>query len=257
MSDIEMLTVKKGERGSRRSRSRSRGRGGATKRARTAAPWFLPRMFRPKRLDIKQTYFPSASAMTVSGGNNCNYTAATGLLTGPNDSATADGFFTLYAMLNDLAQHATLEAIADAYQIHGWKVDFVPMQNITGPAGYTAANYQTQPQFLHTVIDYDDSNLLTTISQLLEYDTFKYSAQYQKHKRSFRPKPTAAFWSTGAFSGYGSDQPGKNPRLDIASDTIPHFGIKGCIPSAPTAANNVQCAWKVYVTLYISLFNIR
>jgi hypothetical protein len=72
------------------------------------------------------------------------------------------------------------------------------------------------------VIDYDDSNALTSVSQALEYDNQVTVPGYLPVRRCWKPRIAMAAYQ-GTFTGYvnASDQ-----WLDMANTGIQYFGLK-------------------------------
>lgn len=203
---------------------------------------------------FKQTFYPSASTIVTSG--DCTYVAAAGNLFGPGVAAGTDGFFTYNFQLLDLPQVASFSALFDAYKINKILIKFIPAYNVFGVTGNPVAGglQPGRPEYLTTVLDYDDNANLTTQAQLMEYDTFKQTAPTQKHIRSFKPAVAMNAFRTAVTSGYVQK---KQQWIDIANTDVEHYGIKGCIQHDSTAANNIQNQWRVYVTAFFSCKEVR
>lgn len=210
---------------------------------------------------MMQNYIPN-NTITTSGGNNCNYLFAEGAMSGPNTTATGFGFFSLEFFLNDLPQVTSFSNLFDQYRINWVKVVFEPqltMSNFAIPAAAGGVNFNTYYQKLGTVIDRDDNSLLPSLNAALEYDTYVETNFNKRHTRKLKPNPTIALYAGGAFSGYGFNDnwPDVNPWLDMASVSIPHYGIKGVIYTANTAADQVQNVWTIRVKMSVSFRNVR
>lgn len=160
-------------------------------------------------------------------------------------SVSYDIPFSLQFALSQIINHTDITNLADKYRIAGAYVRF--FHNHTGSSGLSTAS---QP-FLQYITDHDDSNV-PTISQLREkmgvkFKTFKNQSSYVGLK--CRPKPTRLIYSTALLNGY--ETPKYSPYLDVATDGIPHYGIKGVISNMPLPANAGIEAMKVDVTLLI------
>ena len=76
---------------------------------------------------------------------------------------------------------------------------------------------------MYSVIDYDDSNPLTTSSAFREYSNCT-ETQYESIRRSWIPTiSTVAYVSGGAATGYMNVY---SPWISIGSPTVEHFGLK-------------------------------
>lgn len=199
----------------------------------------------------KQTYFPSATSLLVTGGTSTSYVANQGLLYGPQ-SLAADGYFALKFLASDLPQYTSLAALYDTYKINKLVVKFVPQINSL-TAVSTAGSLVSAPQeFMSTVIDYDDATLLTNYTDALQYQTFKETPTYKIHKRVITPKLSmSAFKTSGTTIGYVQKS---KQWVDAAYGDVEHYGLKGSIQSN---TNSVQQIWKVFVTAYISFKQVR
>lgn len=211
----------------------------------------------PKMHTFRQTYIPSSSGgLTITGGSG-SYNGSDGGLSGPDSATATDAFFAIQWLLSQLPQYTSFTTLFDQYRLEKCRFVFRPLLGQTNiPANIAAENMLAYPQPLDTVIDYDDNTPLTSYNACLEYSSFRRTNYNQKHVRTIRPKPTAAYYSTGAFSGYGAADRRVNPWLDCQSVAIPHYGIKGHIPSFG-ASGNIQTAWILTVDCWISFKNVR
>lgn len=220
----------------------------------------VPRGLSLKKHHFKQTYHPSATNVTVDA--NCRYAptgtgaVGSGTLYGP---ATTDlqpaGYFSIKFTLSDLPQATTYTSLFDAYRINKVVVKFIPVLSNYNQPGNTAGNLAAEPQWLSTVIDYDDSTVLTTEGALLEYETMKQTQPSRKHVRTLVPAVAmSAYKTSGTTIGFAQK---RKMWLDSAYTDIEHYGVKGLINGPATMAAQVQCAWKVYITAYVSFKQTR
>ena len=97
--------------------------------------------------------------------------------------------------------------------------------------------------------------MLTTEGGLLEYETFKQTPPYRKHTRAFIPAlAQEAYKTTGTTIAF---MQGRKKWLDAAYADVEHYGIKGLINGPANLGGQVQTAWKVYITMYISFKQTR
>jgi len=83
-----------------------------------------------------------------------------------------------------------------------------------------------------SVLDYDDSASLTTLTQALDYDTVRVTEFNVGHYRRFKPRIAAAAYS-GAFTSFANLSA---PWIDCGSPSVQHYGIKILTEPSITAA---------------------
>lgn len=236
---------------------RNRKVAGIGKGSRSRYVAIVPRGLSLKRHHFKQTFHP----VNVTTDANCHYTLTgtgalgSGMLYGPSTSDLSPaGYFSIFSTIAELPQQATFTALFDCYRINKVVYKFIPMANsITDSVG--VGNLSSTPQWLSTVIDFDDSTLLSSEASLLEYENFKQTGPYRKHIRSFVPAVSMDVYRTGG-STLGYTQTRKR-WIDAANTDVPHYGVKGLINGPASQADQGQMAWKVYVTMYISFKQTR
>lgn len=219
----------------------------------------VPRLFPLAVKTFHQSYYPTASTMTTNG--NCTYSAVSAGLAGPATTATGDGFFTLVASLSELGNTSAYAALFDQYRIEKWKVRFIPANcNVIQVSAATGSNPAGFVERIETVIDRDDNALLTNAAAILEYDNYRTTPPTETHTIGpFTPNCQQGMLRTGSITaiGFNNKWPYENNWLDMAYTDIQHFGIKGRIPTANTAANNIQASWYVICDLWVSFRNTR
>lgn len=200
---------------------------------------------------FKQTVIPTTNSIQLSGTGG-GYNAALGILYGPNNTAGTDLLFSIKFLLSELPQVGSFTALFDAYKISKVVVKLVPMiSQVQQPA--SVALVGTSTEHMNTVIDKDDSTPLSNISDALQYETFKQTPGYKYHKRAFVPAVSMqAFKTSGTTIGFVQK---KQQWIDIAYTDVEHYGMKGVVQDFGTS--NVQMSWKIYVTYYISMKQVR
>lgn len=222
----------------------------------------IPRAVQLRTHHFKQTYHPSGNTMQVTGGTGAYYPTGSGAfppgtLVSQATASIGPMFFTLDFRLDDLPQLSSYQTIFDSFRINKVVVKFRPLQSMvpTNATDGSGTNVSTTPPLLQTVIDYDDSNLLTSENQLLNYDNLKISQPWQMHKRVFVPAISAnAFKAGGSTIGYYQK---KKQWIDAAYPDTIHYGIKGYTPGPITLTATTQAAWVVYVTMFFSMKELR
>lgn len=209
---------------------------------------------------FKQVYHPTTTNVTCDA--NCSYTftgtgsAGSGTLIGPSSASVQPaGYFTIRFTASDLPQFTTFSGLFDCYRINKVVVKLAPYITQYTQGGNSSANLAAQPQWLSTVIDYDDSSVATSESELLQYESFKDTRPHETHIRSLVPAVSmSAFKTSGTTIGYVQRY---KQWIDAAYSDVEHYGIKGLINGPALLADQVQGAWKVYITAYVSFKQTR
>lgn len=213
--------------------------------------------FRAKKQVVhsfKQICIPQNLAYTSSTGNkNGVYDTTTGQLTGPSSTADDNGYFACDFRISDIPNISSLSALFDSYRINKVVLDFQPVHNVA-PTGSLGTPTDQIPTPLYTVLDSDDVAAPTTLTEVEQYETLKITPAFRRHVRVVTPAVAIAVYRTGVTFGY---MPGYKKWLDLATNDIPHYGIKGLIKTNATAANNAKCAWNVRATYYVSFKGVR
>lgn len=199
----------------------------------------------------------SPQAYLIAGGTagvNGSYTPSTGFLVGPSSSATDNLYFAFAFQFADIPNASSLGSLFDAYRIDNVKITFTPAQNVSsGTSLGTPANLI--PPLMATVIDYDDINLGSTITEFEQYETYKQAIAMKPHSRYLVPKASMyGFKNSGTAIGYVQKA---KQWCDMATQDILHYGVHGIVFTNTTAANNWKSAWYVRVTYNISCQQVR
>ena len=137
-------------------------------------------------------------------------------------------------------QVTSLSAIFDQYRIREVRFTIIPRSNNN--------NLQTQLSFgwlepsIHTVIDYDDDTVPTSLDALVEYDTYKATRGTATHVRVLKPRPAVPVYSGPASTAYA--MPTWAPWINCADPDVPHYGIKGVF--LPFTTNVTETGSLVY-----------
>jgi hypothetical protein len=134
---------------------------------------------------------------------------------GSTTSSTTNPTFTAgYVTLAAFDQDASFKALFDQYRIEMVEYTFVPQTS----EGYSGTN----SGLFTVVIDYDDATALSSVASALDYPNQQTVRGLDPVKVVWKPKIAMAAYN-GAFTGYAN---AGNQWLDIASDTIQHYGVK-------------------------------
>jgi hypothetical protein len=120
--------------------------------------------------------------------------------------------FAINIELSALFNSSNFTAIFDQYKITEVEVFIYP--TLTNSAAYVANSM--------SVVDYDDSNTLSSNSAYLNYENVEFSVVTNGHYRKFRPHIAIAAYQ-GAFTGFANEAP---QWIDCAYPNIQHYGVK-------------------------------
>jgi len=206
---------------------------------------------------------PSASVLKQSGGADLTTQQNVGLQsflthTGNSGDAivatpTAVLDFAFAFSLGDLPQVASWSALFDQYRIEKIKLRF--MYRGSSISILSAASPNALLPMAHVVLDFDDSNALTTIASALEYATHRYLRPGDSLEIEFTPAIARALYASGAFTGYELI-PSNQVWIDMANTGVPHYGVKGVIENLTTASTE-NVVWDVNATYVVSFSNVR
>lgn len=204
---------------------------------------------------VVQTYSPNTTNFIVSGSGTYSVTGGLGYFVGPGASAL-DAAFALQFSLNDLAQTSQWSVLYDAYRIKRVLVRMYPDGTVAPQCSSlgAASTATAKIENLHTVIDYDDQNTLSSLAAAMEYESFAITRACDPLEIEFGPRVAETVFRTGVTSGYA--QPKSAVWLDMATTDVPHYGLKGYVVSTG-AAQNIQNVWTVYVTAEIEFKQVK
>lgn len=205
---------------------------------------------------FKQMYRPSSTALSFSSGaTGSAYDANEGIIFGPDPASTpGDGYWSLYFTLNDLPQMASYSALFDCYRINKAVLKLTPFLTGLTTSNIATGTTATFDECMVTVLDFDDSTQLTSLSAAEEYETYKMTPSYKEHTRTLVPAVSSVAYKTALTFGYTQKT---KQWVDIANPEVPHYGVKGVIQGPGTAANARRQAWWVRVKLYFSCKQVR
>ncbi len=219
------------------------GYGGSIMIANTRSQWPIGRTLRARgdaQLTVRQT---------LAGLSMATHTGFSG-----NDifiAPTAGFGVVMNHSLNDLAQVASFQAIFDQYKFEEVEIRLVPLTPFPGLT-QTSNDIPGLSQF---VLDFDDGSVLGSENAAMEYDTCQTAASFEEVHIKYRPAVAPAYFTSGAFSGYGV-APSDGVWLDSASPSILHYGVKGWIGNLNTGSTS-QHGWSVRAQYTVSFRNVR
>lgn len=129
----------------------------------------------------------------------------------------------------------------DMYMIKKIVVKLIPrITEATLNSGATTSNTNL-PQ-VHSVIDYDDVTVPTSVNDLVQYQNHKMTRGHQIHTRTFVPKVE--------MTSNGANAPQAYRWLDCDAAVVPHRGIKWWFNAPNVAGTSVY--YDLLVTYYFA-----
>ncbi len=193
----------------------------------------LPRMFRQPKISNQTFFFQrrvgSADITQVAG---------------------ADSFQAYRFQINDVTNTGDFTGLFDQYRFVAVKVEFRPRFNFANP-GSVAVNKLPR---LFSVIDYDDANVPTLISDLREYHSCKETNFDQDHVRLIKPRMATA--ALNAAAGLTSLVNEKAKWIDMAYLTVTHYGVKIGIEGGVAGQTNLQ-SWSCDLLYMMEFRQVR
>lgn len=160
-----------------------------------------------------------------------------------------DTHFAFNFQIGYLPDVAAFGAIFDSYRITKVRCDFYPIYTSTDGS---IAPVNTRGECIYTVIDLDDSSVLASESDYLQYDTCRVHPTTCTHfSRTFVPRTAQAVFG-GVTTKYAEQ---KGAWQDLASTNVEYYGLKFMLPKNYAGSNAVQC--KMITTLFYEMKSQR
>lgn len=140
-----------------------------------------------------------------------------------------------------LDQASTLIALFDQYKIERIEVWMIPRVSTNGIG-------TGNPGLFHSVIDFDDFNVLGTVAQALDYTNVVMGSGLDGHYRTWVPHVATAAYS-GAFTSFANETA---PWIDAASASVQHYGLK-----TAWTVTDLALTMDVVVRLHTAWRNVR
>jgi hypothetical protein len=141
-----------------------------------------------------------------------SYESLSFLIQGPTVAVFASSAVTLGTFCTD---YSSLTAVFDQYKL-------VAAEFIMRPQAQASAPTAASKGQLYSVIDYDDSTNLGSITAAQAYDNNISTPAYLPNRRCFKPRIAMAAYSS-AFTSFAN----MNAEwIDAASTSVVHYGVK-------------------------------
>lgn len=192
-------------------------------------------------------FIPASANVTVSG--SMTYSSGQGKLTGPGGSAV-DGSAAVTTSFDDLPNRSEYSALFDAFRIEHVKYRIIPNGDVQPNADDLggATTVVASPQALETGIDLDDATPPSTIGEILQYETYKYTRPSDVCTLQYVPRVAREIFD-GVTASF--EEPEGSVWVDCAQQTTPHYGFKVWVTSHGASAN-VQNQWIIRGEMRIS-----
>lgn len=165
-------------------------------------------------------------------------------------SNTSDTYVNQLFTLSQIPNSSEFTSLYDQYCIKGVKVTIIPRGNTAEII--VPGNYNGQSVGVFSVIDYDDTNTLSSIQAACEYQNMKMTRSTQQHSRYLKPR----FNLNGIINqGTGVVDTMMNTRgwIDCNRINVPHFGLKWAFQQAV----NAPLQYDVKIDYYLAFKNVR
>lgn len=142
--------------------------------------------------------------------------------------------------LSILPNYTEFTNLYDFYRIR--KVKWYMVPTVTeNPAEASVTNYNLPT--VHTVLDYNDYNVLFTLNDLMQYRNYKAHRGHRIVKRYFTPAVANTLYNTANTSAFG---PKFKQWISTDNPNVSHYGVRYLIEG--TNLSNVT--WNVYHKVY-------
>lgn len=192
----------------------------------------MQRGIMPKVPDVQRIYFSQKDRV---------YTFSRKYVGTPiTPSTTVDQAGALNFQLTNFPDATEFTSLFDQYRIVQITVEFLSLT--TGP--YVSP--------LTSIIDYDDSNAVASLNELLEYQTAMTTTAGANHTRTLTPHVTSAVYS-GAFTSFAVAP--NSLWIDCANANVQYYGLKYYFPALSGGTNTVL--YNVYISGILQFKRVR
>lgn len=161
--------------------------------------------------------------------------------------ATTDTLGAYSFRLADLPNAADLVKMFDYYRIDKVQIHFIPDASNIPTVGGAAVQKRC---YLYTAKDYNDATTPTLITDVMQYQTCKFTPYLEKHVRSIKPQ-------TQATNVDGTVSIANNSSwVSTGSPNVKWYGLKVGISANGNSAGSVQ-SYIVHCVYYLSFKNIQ
>jgi len=158
-----------------------------------------------------------------------------------NGDAVLPQFTANYFILSAVGDATSLGSVFDQYRIALVEARFVP--EVTENNVFT-----NDPGLFHSVVDFDDASVLTTLAEATDYSNCITTTGVKEHKHVFVPHVAVAAYS-GAFTSFENQAA---PWIDMNSPSVQHYGVK-----TAWSISNAGIRYRLIARLWIEFRSTR
>lgn len=168
------------------------------------------------------------------------FTGALGTVT---IQSISDTFQAFNFSLDDLPSYTEFTALYDMYKINAVKVSFLPQ--MTENISLTSVNNPHAYTRFFSAIDYNDSTAPSSIDELRQYQTCKYTPILRPHKRYiYKPKIL------------DSSNTSRSPWIATSSPSTNYFGLKIAVENM-NSTTTTSMDYVIEAKYYVSFKNVK
>ncbi len=214
-------------------------------------PPAIPRAPRGPRPGSAYSTRQMASTFNTSTGLS-NLAGSTGIAAQLIQNGSTPVFAAIGFELADVDQASTFSSLFDQYRIDKVLIRFYSRNGATMVFNIAAPNSSIPLGYV--TLDLDDASAPASVSAVRQYDkcvTFNGNTSIDIE---LTPRPTAALFASGAFSGYQAMD--VEPWIDIANTDVPHYGVKMAV-SGLTLSTTSSFTWDIEAHYWLSFRSTR
>lgn len=159
-------------------------------------------------------------------------------------SNVANAYTAYNFSLGDVPNYTEFTALYDYYKINAVKVTLLPQ--MTQNVSLGDVNNAWASKRLFSAIDYNDSSAVTTIDEIRQYSTCKFTPILKRHSRYFKPR----------INDSGSVYNPGRPWLLCSSPNTNYFAIK-LAGETMNSSGVANMEYTVEVMFYLSFKNVK
>lgn len=242
-----------GRKFSRNTRGRVVGR---TRTKRGARPNFLFHRW----VAAVPTYSPVLAGSGLNNStSNCSYNDVTGILQGNGSNAVSSFNCAVCFAINDIPNWSEFNALFDQFRLNAvmFQIKMVSNPDSAITPGVNTTNYGNFYPTIWYCPDHDD-NAILTVAQLKEFERVRHKVLRPNQELNIMLRPTtlSQVYNTTTAAGYACNF--RRSWLDVATPSIPHFGLKFAIDFEGLNNTIVQgFSFKINAKYYFQCKNTR
>lgn len=155
--------------------------------------------------------------------------------------------------LSDLPNYTEFTNLWDQYMLAAVKLAIVPRYNVVTQESAGDAATKVGDIMIYSVIDYNDSSVLTSRNDALQYQSCKATPGRKVHKRYLKPKYLSQIYESAVTTGYSS----KRGFLATTDPSVPHYAVKTYWHASDDTGVIGNVKFDVVMTYYLMLKTVK